>query len=305
MESYLSYLNIAANGIKMTNDLGLGWLFGKQNKSQILDPYSTIIRLAINTYKPIGTKIDISNNKLYLQNPSAFQGGLRFLNGSHKNDIQYLIEPIKYACDVLIDKKKNASNLQVGIINQLNIMTWIFIKAKHGLANLRTTYDEHPMVIHYINMYIKIIDDAIKFSQPTVSNSGMNDMNSSSEIDSEDQYEHDSNYSNYSNYSNPKYDLNNESEYDKDMNEIIKSDIDSTKNENAKIRMELYDEFVSMWSDNQISVIYGSLVELDKTCAKNTSDIETVKHNLINSIEYSLSVIDMKIQKVISSIAAR
>ena len=56
----------------------------------VLDPLSVIIKLAIISNKPIGTKICIDNNIIYLQEPGPFQALCRYVFKSNKTDIQYL-----------------------------------------------------------------------------------------------------------------------------------------------------------------------------------------------------------------------
>jgi hypothetical protein len=81
--------------------------FLNKSKNDILDPLSTIIKLFIYSYKPIGTKIAIINNKLVIQELGIFQGPIRTLYGDSKNDINIIFFPIIYACDkyLSIDKK--------------------------------------------------------------------------------------------------------------------------------------------------------------------------------------------------------
>jgi hypothetical protein len=114
----------------------------KHDKTQIIDPLSTIIRLVINSYKSIGTKICVYENRIILQEPSYIQGSLRKINGDNKEDIHFLLEPIKYAC---LKVKKTTE------------MTYIFQKAKIGLINLKITYQEYPLISRCIELYIKYI----------------------------------------------------------------------------------------------------------------------------------------------------
>ena len=48
----------------------------KQEKNMVLDPLTCIIRLAILSFKPVGTKISINNNRITYCEPSIFQGTL-------------------------------------------------------------------------------------------------------------------------------------------------------------------------------------------------------------------------------------
>ena len=50
----------------------------------ILDPLSTIIKLAIISFKPIGTKISICNNLIGIQEPGLFQPIVRFVFKNNK-----------------------------------------------------------------------------------------------------------------------------------------------------------------------------------------------------------------------------
>ena len=68
------------------------------NKNDILDPLSIIVKLFIYYYKPLGTKISIGNNRIYIQDSTYIQGLVRRYNGDSKNDINILLCPILYAC---------------------------------------------------------------------------------------------------------------------------------------------------------------------------------------------------------------
>jgi len=67
-------------------------------KNFILDPLSVIIKLAIIGNKPIGTKIHIVNNNIYLQEPGPFQAICRYVLKTNKTDLHYLYNPIYLAC---------------------------------------------------------------------------------------------------------------------------------------------------------------------------------------------------------------
>jgi hypothetical protein len=69
-----------------------------QNKTDILDPLSIILKLFIYNFKDQGTKISISNNKIILQEIGFFQGSVRKISGDSKNDINIIFSPVVYAC---------------------------------------------------------------------------------------------------------------------------------------------------------------------------------------------------------------
>ena len=51
----------------------------------ILEPLSVIIKLAIISNKPIGTKLRMYNNIIYFQEPGPFQALCRYFLKSNKN----------------------------------------------------------------------------------------------------------------------------------------------------------------------------------------------------------------------------
>ena len=103
----------------------------KEIHNFVLDPLSVIIKLAILSNKPVGTKIFIQKNVLYLQEPWIFQSITRYLFHSNKTDLQYLYNPIQLACAHFLSKEYLAKN---GKIKSL------FVCAQQGLIRLIETY---------------------------------------------------------------------------------------------------------------------------------------------------------------------
>ena len=124
----------------------------KHEKTQIIDPLSTIIRLVINGYKPIGTKISVFENRIALQEPSYIQSSLRTVNGDCKEDLHFLLEPIKNACERF---------LQIDNPDKKEKIKYLFNKAKLGLLNLKQTYQTFPLISRCIELYINYLDTYI------------------------------------------------------------------------------------------------------------------------------------------------
>ena len=61
---------------------------------QLLEPLSIIINLAIVSYKEEHTKIAITNNNMFIQRPTFYQGVVRYLYGNNREDICFLLKPI-------------------------------------------------------------------------------------------------------------------------------------------------------------------------------------------------------------------
>lgn len=116
----------------------------------ILDPLSTIIKLAILGKKSVGCKISIKNNQIYIQEAGVFQGVARYYMGNTKNDIHFLSIPIEIACKRYLTIEK--------ITEIPNIIT-IFTCAQQGLNNLMTTYITFPIVVHCLKYYYSIINN--------------------------------------------------------------------------------------------------------------------------------------------------
>ena len=114
----------------------------------ILDPLSVIIKLAILSNKPIGTKLSIQNNIIYTQEPGSFQAICRYVFKNNKTDIQYLYNPIEIACQQYLTKP---------IIQQNPKIKDLFKCAQHGLLKLIDTYKTSSVMRICLNYYLSLI----------------------------------------------------------------------------------------------------------------------------------------------------
>jgi len=110
----------------------------------IFDPLSIIIKLAILSKKPRGTKISIKNYILLIQPPSYFQGFIRYINDDNKFDLKNLINPIKLACELYLNKK-------------IHNLVLLFRLAQNGLLVLINTYTD-LIIIHLLKYAFMIIE---------------------------------------------------------------------------------------------------------------------------------------------------
>jgi hypothetical protein len=67
----------------------------KEKIDLILEPLQVLVQLSLLSFLPIGTKISISNNILYLQQPTILQGVLRWYQKDNKDDLYYLFHAIR------------------------------------------------------------------------------------------------------------------------------------------------------------------------------------------------------------------
>lgn len=119
----------------------------------ILDPFSVIIKLAILSNKPIGTKIRIDNNIIYLQEPGPFQSVCRYIFNNNKTDIQYLYNPIELACQ---------QYLTGDVIKQNPKIKDLFKCAQSGLIKMIETYKASSVMRICINYYLSLISNHLE-----------------------------------------------------------------------------------------------------------------------------------------------
>lgn len=67
----------------------------KEKSDMILEPLQVMIQLSFLSFCPIGTKLSISENLLYLQMPSWSQGVTRWYMKDNKDDLYYLFQAIR------------------------------------------------------------------------------------------------------------------------------------------------------------------------------------------------------------------
>lgn len=121
-------------------------------KMYILDPLSVIIKLAIISNKPVGTKILILNNIIYFQEPGPFQSFCRFMYKSNKTDLQFIYNPINIACLNFLCKS---------FIDKTKRIKQLFICAQNGLKKLIETYKNCSIITLTLNYYYAILTNHI------------------------------------------------------------------------------------------------------------------------------------------------
>ena len=68
---------------------------GKDKINMVLEPLQAMIQLALLSLSPIGTKLTIQENILYLQSPNIIQPVSRWYNSDKKDDLYFLFQVIK------------------------------------------------------------------------------------------------------------------------------------------------------------------------------------------------------------------
>ena len=114
----------------------------------ILDPFSVIVKLAVLSNKPIGTKLYIIGNIIHIQEPSIFQPIYRYSYNTNKTDLQYLYNPIEIACKTYLTSDY--------VETYPNIIR-LFECAQNGLTKISETYKNCAMIRLCLNYYNGII----------------------------------------------------------------------------------------------------------------------------------------------------
>jgi hypothetical protein len=119
----------------------------------VLDPLSIIIKLAILSNKPVGTKFRVQDNVMYIQEPGYFQSICRIYYNANKTEIQYLYNPIHFACENFLCSR--FTDKTPGIKK-------LFSCAINGLSKLKDTYKTCPVIILCLNLYIGVIENSLE-----------------------------------------------------------------------------------------------------------------------------------------------
>jgi hypothetical protein len=117
-----------------------------EGASWFLDPTSVLVALAINSYKPIGTKLSVIDGTVQLQDVSMLQGTIRAIYGESKVNIKVLHFPIINACRHFAKVRFNDEGMML-----------LFQRAKRGLENLWHTYHDDRETLACLNKYMNIM----------------------------------------------------------------------------------------------------------------------------------------------------
>ena len=127
-------------------------------KEKVLEPFYTIIKIALLNFYPDNTKIAINNNEINTRLPSMYQGILRWSYGEDRSDLKYIEKSILFALKI-IDKFniKNINSLLFYLYSGLNKLTLCYIED-----------DKYKKKLQQLEMIIKDMYEVNKFE---VSNS--------------------------------------------------------------------------------------------------------------------------------------
>ena len=126
----------------------------KDKIDMILEPLQAMIQLALLSICPIGTKLRIQENILYLQTPTITQSIARWYNSDKKDDLYFLYSVVKRYIKWYNPAANKKSPLSADLYQLITKM------AKEGFDNLFKTYSssDSNTVIHVIQMYKNLLE---------------------------------------------------------------------------------------------------------------------------------------------------
>jgi hypothetical protein len=121
-------------------------------KNYILDPLSVIVKLAILSNKPVGTKLLIQDNIIFFQDPGPFQSIVRTIYKSNKTDLQFMYNPMNVACLHFLSKTFIAKTPRI---------KKLFECAQNGIKKLMETYKACSIITIVLNYYYSLLTNHI------------------------------------------------------------------------------------------------------------------------------------------------
>ena len=274
----------------------------KERFETILEPLQSLIQIALLSYYPIGTKLTIQNNILYIQAPSYGQSVTRWYNNDTQEDLFYLFNIFCRFKKFYIDVKTEHAQL----------FTLLIELAKNGISNLIRTYNQTDKthVLHTLQMYKNMLDGTIHNSNSYHSNhSASNNAMTTVQLPPLNNNNHNNNHNNHNK-------INNESEKKNKMSRgmhrsPILSQTDNNDNDNEKEKekemttfpstvhsssssseIDMDDIFIKisdLYNDEMFKIIYNIFIAMK-------SD-ETNYNDYANGLNAILRPINIKIKK--------
>jgi hypothetical protein len=110
----------------------------------LFEPVLVVSRLAQASLYPVGTKLYVRDNAIYIQPPSLFQSVNRWWSGDSREDLSYLFEPIQRFTQIYKNKAHKRHR---------EILKTIVESAITGLEKVRDTYGAHRIIDHSLAYY--------------------------------------------------------------------------------------------------------------------------------------------------------
>ena len=146
------------SGMYLYNNMMTYYQNKNTQKNLILEPLCCILKLILLQFKEKGTKISVSENSIYFNEPSYGQGIVRSFYGDCREDLHNIYHPLLKA------------------VEWYPIREFIiyYEECKKGLELLLEVYDDNTTIHHTISHYISIIegknDKEVSETNPIIDN---------------------------------------------------------------------------------------------------------------------------------------
>jgi len=158
----------------------------KERFETILEPLQALLQIAYLSFTPIGTKLTIHNNILYIQPPNYSQSIVRWYNNDTQEDLFYLFNIFYrfkkfyyflYARDGDGNSGNSGNDVAAGVavkdcehsakIVNKKLYELLIQLAKNGIGNLIRTYGqtEKIHILHTLQMYKNILETDTEFTK--------------------------------------------------------------------------------------------------------------------------------------------
>jgi hypothetical protein len=222
----------------------------KERFDVILEPLQAITQLAYLKACPIGTKLTIENNLLFIQIPNWHQGITRSWNKDKREDILLLFNAVqRYNKMYVNNHSKNENPI---FKNLIEIITRMAIE---GIDNLISTYSrvENTSIVQTLVMYKTILSYPERFN-------GIDNLHD----EDEENEEYSSTSNNKSNHKNNSNNSGNSNSNSNKSNKIIHKTIqNNSRNSNDRKMEDVFAQIRNNWNDNEIAVLYNILCLID------------------------------------------
>lgn len=290
----------------------------KENFKIILEPLQAVLQLSLLSISPIGTKLSIQNNLLYIQPPSWKQSIVRSYYMDNKEELYYLFNVIQrfhYFYGYLNDRNDHLSEL-IPLITKM---------VEKGIDRLIQTYQstETHSLLHTLRMYKMIIINPDVFTTTTITNEKENcideeqytnknrSRSNSSQLKRNHYYDNsdvneyeDNDYEDNDNTN--EYDENKYDDYDDKSDFENNSDFESSDENDEKKRLykskkqygqkhrlieekfvkkdpiQINDVFIhirDLYSEEILQIIYYTLVMIDKSSHQKQETKDAIHYN--------------------------
>lgn len=229
------------------------FLKSKKEKNIIIDPLSCMIKLSILGFYPEGTKISVTDNQISFNEPSFYQGTIRYFKGDGREDLHNLYNAIQKCIEWYWDKDDRD-------------IIFLFRTAIEGLKKLKKTYQPNSTIQHTLDYYIC----CLKGKQADLSPQKLNIVNESPSNNLLSSTNSLSNFNSNNSLSNSVSSNNVNNKLDKNTK---KEELENNK---------IHDFLKKLWSKREIKIVIEMFKEFRSK--KISKDYKDEEENFLKSI---------------------